>query len=328
MTVTRRKTLGALGAAGVLGLGRSAWAQAGGPFPNHPVKVVVPFGAGTSVDLTMRLLAPRMGQALGQPLVIDNRAGATGVIGSELVARSAPDGYTICMGTVASHATVVPMSAKLPYDVMRDFTFIGQATAAPAIIVINPDVPARNLQEFVAWTKTLPSGADYASLGVGGSGHLATELLALKTGAKLVHVPYNDAGRAITDLASGRLKAMIYYSSVIPFVNAGQLRAIAVMHDKRLAALPQTPTTEEQGFPGIMVSSWQGLFGPGGMPDAVRDRLYAALQTAVNDPELLPQIVAKGGVPAAVAPAPFRAFVQGEITKWTEVVRAAKITAA
>lgn len=324
MMFTRRRMAAALGAGAIVGLGRGALAQAG-PYPTRPVKVVVPFGAGSSVDATMRLLAPKMSQALGQPLIIDNKAGATGVIGSEFVARSAPDGYTICMGTVASHATVVPLSPKLPYDVLRDFTLIGQTTAAPAIIVINTSVPARTLAEFVAWSKTQPSGVDYASMGVGGSGHLATELLAMKTGAKLVHVPYNDAGRAMSDLVGGQVKAMIYYSSVIPFVQAGQLRALAVMHDKRLAALPQVPTTDEQGISGITVSSWQGLFGPAGMPDAVRDRIFSAMQSAVMDPEIQPQIISKGGIPAPLAPAQFRAFVQGEIAKWTEVVRVGNI---
>lgn len=325
MTLNRRQVI--QGAAGAL-LGGSAvsatWAQGAG-YPDRPIRLVVPWGTGSNGDIAMRLLAPRMSQLLGQQVIVDNKAGATGVMGSEQVTRTAPDGYTLLMASIASHSTIVPLSPKLPYNVMRDFSYIGGATSTPAVIVVTPSVPARDLKEFVAWTKTQPRGVDYASSGLGGSGHLATEMLRLRTGASLVHVPYKEAGRAVSDLAAGVCKMMIYYASVVPLVRSGQLRALAVMSDQRMSGLPYVATTEEQGFHGMTVSAWTGLMAPAGLPDPIRDKVYAALRTAVLDPALKPNLVAQGLEPFALPPAEFKRFVEGDITKWAEVVRVAGI---
>ncbi|MDO8280906.1 MAG: tripartite tricarboxylate transporter substrate binding protein [Burkholderiaceae bacterium] len=325
MTLNRRQVIQGAGGALLGGAAASgAWAQSAG-YPDRPIRLVVPWGSGSNGDIAMRLLAPRMSQILGQQVVVDNKAGATGVMGSEQVTRAAPDGYTLLMASIASHSTIVPLSPKLPYNVARDFSYIGGATSTPAVIVVTPSVPARDLKEFVAWTKTQPRGVDYASSGLGGSGHLATEMFRLKTGASLVHVPYKEAGRAVTDLAAGVCKMMIYYASVVPLVRSGQLRALAVMSDQRMSGLPDVATTEEQGFKGMTVSAWTGLMAPLGLPDPIRDKVFAALRTAVLDPALKPNLVAQGLEPFALPPAEFKRFVEGDITKWTEVVRVAGI---
>ncbi len=330
MTLSRRRTLitAAAGAATMAGLGAAPRAQSRSgsePFPTRPIRIIVPYGAGSTTDMTMRMIAPRMSQLLGQPLVIDNKSGATGVIGSDAVAKSPPDGYTLVMGTVASHATLVPLVPTLPYDVLRDFTPIGLAATPPGLVVIHPSVPARTLAEFVAYSKTQPDGVDYASSGVGGSGHLATELLRLKTGAKIVHVPYRDVGRGISDLLAGRVKMMIYYAPVLPHVRSGALRGLAVLSDKRVAFAPDLPTAIEQGVPGLVASGWQGLFGPAALPDAIRDQIFGAMKDALLDPAIQPLLAEQGQQAAPMASVEFRRFVKAEIDKWTEVVKAADI---
>lgn len=320
----RRLVRGLAGGALAAGATRPLMAQ-GGAYPVRPIRIIVPYGAGSSTDLALRLIAPRMTQILGQPVVIENKVGATGVIGSDMVAKSPPDGYTLVMGTVASHATMGPLSPSLPYNILRDFSFIGRAVTSPALIAIHPGVPARDLGEFVAWAKSQPKGVDYASSGMGGSGHLATELLRMRTGANLVHVPYKDAARGVSDLVGGQVKMMIYYASLVPFIRGGQLRGIGVMSERRVGSLPEVPTTEEQGFAGLIASAWGGLFGPVGLPEAIRDRLYAALREAVMDPAVAPQFVTQGNEPAPLAPAEFRRFVEADIAKWTEVVRVAGV---
>jgi tripartite-type tricarboxylate transporter receptor subunit TctC len=331
MGFTRRQTLigiaaGAMAAACPGSPPPRAQPRAGSePFPTRPIRIVVPYGAGSTTDMTMRMIAPRMSQRLGQPLVIDNKSGATGAIGSDAVAKSPPDGYTLVMGTVASHGTLVPLMPTLPYDVLRDFTPIGLATTPPGLVVIHPSVPARTLAEFVAYSKTQPDGVDYASSGVGGSGHLATELLRLKTGAKIVHVPYRDVGRGISDLLAGRVKMMIYYAPVLPHIRSGALRGLAVLSERRVAFAPDLPTAIEQGVPGLVASGWQGLFGPAGLPDTIRDQIYTAMKDTLLDPGIQP-LLADQGQEIALMPGPeFQRFVKAEIDKWAEVVKVADI---
>jgi tripartite-type tricarboxylate transporter receptor subunit TctC len=267
------------------------------------------------------MIAPRMSQLLGQSLVIENKSGATGVIGSDAVAKSPPDGYTLVMGSVASHGTLVSLMPSMPYDVLRDFVPIGLATTPPGLVVVHPSVPARTLAEFVAWSKTQGNGVDYASSGVGGSGHLATELLRLKTDAKLVHVPYRDVGRGISDLLAGRVQMMIYYAPLLPHIRSGALRGLAVLSERRVAFAPDLPTAIEQGVPGLVASGWCGLFGPAKLPDAIRDKLYAAMKEALLDPAIQPILAEQGQEALPMGGAEFRRFVEAEIGKWAEVVK-------
>ncbi|MGB3067254.1 MAG: tripartite tricarboxylate transporter substrate binding protein [Ottowia sp.] len=325
--IRRRTVAGAAGALIAAAYAPRAAAQSSTPqphFPSKPIRIIIPYGAGSSTDIAMRLIAPRMAEKLGQPIVIENRAGGTGIIGSEFVAKSPPDGYTLVAGTVASHAALVPLMPGMPYNVRTDFTPIGLAVVPPAIVAIHPAVPAKNISEFVAWSKQQPAGVSYASSGSGGSGHLATELLKLKTGAHLVHVPYKDASRAVTDLMAGHVQLMVYYATLLPHIRAGKLRALAVLSDKRVAFAPDIPTAAEQGLP-ISVSGWIGLFGPAGLPAPVRDAIYAVMREALLDPAIQPQMLSSGQEPQPLPPLEFGKFVDAEIARWTEVVRAANI---
>jgi len=327
-TLARDLLLG--GAIGVaLGGSRPAAAQQPGPgaaaFPNRPVRVVVPFGAGTSTDIMTRLVAPKMSEDLGQPVVVENRAGAGGVVGSEAVAKSPPDGHTLCMGSIASHSVNVSLMPRLPYDVLRDFTPVSLVTNAPNLMVVGPSVPARTLQEFLAWAKA-QRGVSYASAGNGTSSHLAGELLKLRTGAPLEHVPYRSGAQAVTDVVAGQVPMLVYQvTAVLPFVRDGKLRAIASTSARRLEWTPEVPTVVEQGVPDFDVAAWHGLFAPAGLPQPVLDRVYGALSKALADPELRPKLVEQGLEPVSMPPAEFRRFLEGDIAKWRELVRAANI---
>ena len=322
---SRRAVLG--GAAAGLSaplLARGARAQGG--WPTKPIRVIVPFGAGTSTDIMTRLVTPRMGQALGQPLVVENRPGAGGVVGSEAVARSAPDGYTLCMGSIASHSVNVSLMPNLPYDVLRDFTPVSLVTSAPNLLVVGNHVPARTLGEFLAWARAQPGGASYASAGNGTSSHLAGELLKQKTGVPLEHVPYRSGAQALTDIISGQVAMTVYQvTAVLPFVRDGKLRALATTSARRLDWTPEVPTVEEQGVRPFDVAAWHGLFAPANLPAPVLERIFGALTAALNDPELRPKLHDQGLEPVGMSPADFRPWLEADIAKWREVVRAGNI---
>ena len=319
ITATRRALLGAGLAAGLL---PAAGARAQDGWPNRPIKLVVPFGAGTSTDVIARLLAQRMQPLLGQPLVVENRAGAGGVVGSDAVAKSAPDGYTLCMGSIASHSVNMSLMPQMPYDVLRDFSCISLVTEAPNLLVVSQSVPARTLPEFIEWAKQQRNGVSYASAGNGTSSHLAGELLKLKTGAPLVHVPYRSGAQAVTDVIGGTVPMTIYQvTAVLPFVKEGRLKALATTSAKRLEMVPEVPTAIEQGINDFDVAAWHGLFGPAKLPDAIRDRIYAAMREALFAPDLKELLFAQGLIPVGMPPAEFRPWLEQDIAKWREVVR-------
>lgn len=318
-----------LAATGALGVRRAA-AQPrrsdDAPYPTRPIRVVVPFAAGSATDVMMRHLAPLMSQALGQPLVIDNRAGAAGVIGSELVARSSPDGHTLLMTAISSHSIAVAIRPKLPYNVLRDFTPIGRACTSTSFVVVHPSVPARTLQELVAYSKTAPKGVGYASGGVGSSNHLAGEMLRLRTGANIFHVPYSNVAQAISDVLAGHVPMLIYAVALLPYIRDGRLRALAVTSDARQKKAPDVPTAAEQGISGMVANSWFGMFGPAQLPESIRDRVFAALRDALLAPDIAPKLIDMGMEPSLLSPADFRAFIQRDIAMWTEVVKASGVT--
>jgi tripartite-type tricarboxylate transporter receptor subunit TctC len=304
------------------GLALAGPARAAG-FPDRPIKVVVPFAAGSAVDSVMRIVAPGMTQALsGTTIVIEDRSGATGAIGSEYVAKSAPDGYTLLVGTVATHATLAATRDDLPYNVEHDFTPIGLMTQSWTIAAVTPSLPVRNLAELAAYTKAQPSPLNYASGGVGGVSHLAPEMVRLRTGANIHHIPYRDAAEGIRDTIAGRVGLMIYPAALVPHVRSGSLRAIAVLAPQRLAALPDVPTAVEQGYPDLVASGWQGLFGPAKLPTPVRDQLGAALRDSVRNPSTSAKLVDQGFDVEASTPDEFAKFVSNEVAKWTEVAHA------
>ena len=317
----RQIVAGAAAAAATAVVPRAASAQATA-FPNRPIRLVVPYGPGSATDVQTRTLLPKMSEVLGQQVVVENRPGATGTIGAEQVARTAPDGYTIMVGTNATHATMQSLT-KLPYVVMRDFSFIGRMSSTPAFVIVNNDVPAKTLPEFVAWAKTQPQGVPYGSTGNGGSGHLASELIRMRTGINLIHVPYKEGNRAVTDLIGGEIKMMSYFASILPQVKAGRLRALAVLSEKRSPSAPDLPTAAEQGLPGLDVAAWAGMFGPAGIPQPALEKLWGALQAALDDPRTKEQFMQQGVEPLPLGLEPFRRYCEAEAARWAEVIKTA-----
>jgi tripartite-type tricarboxylate transporter receptor subunit TctC len=321
----RRALLGAALAAPTLSLARPALAQ--GAWPSRPIRMIVPFGAGTSTDIMTRLVTPRMSEELGQPIVVENRPGAGGIVGSDAVAKSPPDGYSLCMGSIASHSVNQTLIRTIPYDVLRDFTPVSLVTNAPNLLVVGNQVPAKTLPEFIAWAKT-QQGVAYASAGNGTSSHLAGELLKLKTGAPLEHVPYRSAAQALTDVVSGQVPMTIYQvTAVLPFVRDGRMKALASTSARRLEWTPEVPTAIEQGIADFDVSAWHGLFAPPNLPAPILDKVFGALTKALTDPALRPRLIEQGLEPVGMKPDEFRTYLAGDIAKWREVIRAADIKA-
>ncbi|MFC7737624.1 Bug family tripartite tricarboxylate transporter substrate binding protein [Roseomonas sp. GCM10028921] len=273
-----------------------------------------------------RLVGPGMAKILGQPLIVENRPGASGAVGSEVISRSAPDGYSLLMGAVASHAVIPSLMPRLPYDPVRDFTHISLVTNAPNLLVVHPSVPAKTLPEFLEWARRQPNKVAYASAGNGTSSHLAGELLVLRTGAPLEHVPYGSGAQAVTDVMAGTVPMLVYQvTAVLPFVRDGKLRALATTSNVRLSWTPQVPTVEEAGIRDFDVAAWHGLFGPAGLPSPIVEALYKALRVTLNDPALRPRLEDLGLVPVGMPPAEFGPFLKADIVKWREVIRAANI---
>jgi len=320
----------AIAAALSLLLSFPAWGQtASTGFPNRPLRIVMPFPAGTSVnDVLGRALAQRLSGPLGQQVLFDNRSGAAGTIGSEMVAKSPPDGYTLLLA-VTGPMTIAPfVYKKLGYDTLRDFTPVALVALAPYIIVVHPSVPARNLKELIALAKARPGELLFASAGVGSTPHLCTELLMNMAGIRMTHVPYKGGSPAMVDTIAGQ--AQVNCTSVTnaaPFIRQGKIRGIGVTPIKRSLALPDLPTLDEQGLKGFNVSQWMGIFAPAKTPPAIVQRLHQEIARVVNDPEYSKFIVQQGGEPALLGPEEFGALVRGELERWGKLVKAIGVTA-
>src|SRR5262249_11943673 len=261
----------------------SAFAQS---YPSKPIRLIVPFAAGGGNDNIARLVGKHLNESLGQPLVIDNRPGAGGVLGAELAAKSAPDGYTLFLGGVGSHAVNPNLIEKLPYDPIRDFAPVILLAQAPLILVVHPSVPARTFAEFVAYARKNPGKLNFASNGNGSSAQLAAVMFDSMAGAGMVHVPYKGLAPALTDLLSGQVQLM--FSSVVailPHIKAGKLRALAVTGEKRLASLPDVPTVAESGFPGFEASSWYGILAPARTSPEIGTRLNTEFRQPPHPPQ-------------------------------------------
>ncbi len=291
-------------------------------FPTKPIRLVLTYAPGGSTDAVMRPLAPDMGQALGQQVVIDNRGGAGGIIGTEIVARAVPDGYTILLGTSAG-LTINPLIQKnLPYHPERDFMPISLVVVNPQILVANPGVPANNVSELITLAKAKPGSLNFASPGIGSPNQMGMELLKAMAGIDLVHVPYKGGGPASTDLFSGQV-ALMFNSipSVIQYVKAGRLKAMAVGSAKRSPAAPDVPTVAESGVPGFEYVTWYGLFAPAATPAPVIAKLNAAIGTALRNPERMQQMVAAGSEPRPTTPAALKEYMAAEHQRWERVVK-------
>jgi len=296
-------------------------------YPDKPVRLIVPFAPGGGVDFIARTVALQLAEALGRPVIVDNRAGGGATIGTEMGARAAPDGYTLLVGTSTS-LSVNPVLMKVHYDSTRDFTAIAPLGTQPHVFVINPAVPAKSLREFIALAKTKPGFFRYSSSGNGGPAHLAGELFKQATGTELVHVPYRGQSASIISVASGEAQFSVpSIASVLPQIRANKLRAIAVTSQKRVTVAEDIPTLSEEGYAGIESSSWTGLFGPVGMPAAIVQNLMQNIALALKSPDIVARFSAAGVTPGGENTVDFAMFVQKDIAKWGKVVRLANIHA-
>jgi tripartite-type tricarboxylate transporter receptor subunit TctC len=309
--------LAALLAAAVLPSG-TALAQT---WPNRAVTIVVPFPPGGSVDILARLIGEKLAPALGQPVVVDNRSGATGTIGSAHVAKAAPDGYTLLLGTTGPVTMAPALTAGLTYDSSKDFAPIIEVGITPMVMVVSPNLPAKNLAEFVAYAKTRPGKLNFVSSGTGTTGHLAGEMLKFMAGLDMVHVPYRGGAPAAQDLIAGQVELMFQLvPQMQPHIAAGQLRALGVTAEKRSKALPDVPTMIEQGFPDFEVVTWFGFFAPANTPSAVVDRLNREIAKVIEAPDVTARLTELGSEYSRNSPKEFADFIQRDLRKWKLVV--------
>lgn len=293
-------------------------------YPDRPVKMVVGFGAGGPTDIIGRLFAQKLSELLGQPMVVENKAGAGGNLAAETVARSQPDGYTILLTHLATQVISPLIYAKLPYDVDKDFEPVTQLIAVPNMMVVHPSVKANNVKELIALAKASPGKLNFASGGSGTSGHLSSELFKSLAGVDIVHVPYKGSAAALADLRTGRVQMMTEnLQFLLPQVKSGALRALAVTPATRVPAVPELPTVAEAGVPGYDVSSWFGIVVPRGTPAAVIERLNRDFVRAVNAPDVQAKLAEMGALPVGSSQQEFAAMMKREAAKWAPVVKAA-----
>ncbi len=299
-------------------LAAPAWAQA---YPSRPIRLVLPFAAGGLVDVPGRIIAHRLAQALGQPVVVENKPGAGSTIGADSVAKAKPDGYTL-MITSTTHVISANLYRSLPYDALRDFTAVMKIAEGPYVLVVHPGVAARTVVELVAAAKLEPGRIDYASSGNGSSQHLVAALFCALSGAPLNHVPYKGSDRAMQDILGGRVAVgFVGTPNALPHLRSGRLRALAVSTARRSPELPAVPTLHEAGVPGYEATIWMGLFAPAGLPREIVARLHGEIGRVLQAPEARATIAATGVGVSLAPPEAFAAFVRAEHAKWGKVVR-------
>ena len=307
----------AVGAAALAPL--AAQAQA---FPNKTIRIVVPFPPGGSTDLLARRISEKLAAVWGQPVVVDNRAGAGGTVGAEHVAKSAPDGYTLLMGVTGSNAISAALYPKLSYDVVKDFSPVSMVVSSPLVLVKNPTVKAASMKEFVALAKAKPGAISYGSPGNGTSMHLTGEMFELATGTAMVHIPYRGSAGALTDLMRAQIDTMFGdFLVVLPQLQAGKIQALAVTSKKRHPMLPEVPTVGESGYSGFEALSWQGVFAPAGTPPDVMTKLSTEINKALKSPEIQEYFGSRGFIIEGNSPAEFKSFIVSEVVKWTRIVK-------
>ena len=292
-------------------------------YPTRPVRFVVPFAPGGSTDTLARTMGVKLADALGEQIVVDNRPGANGDIGMLIVSRSPPDGHTIVLGYIANLAIAPSLQPKMPYDPVKDFAPITQPASSPNVLTAHPSVPAGNLKELLALAKAKPGQVSFASTGVASVGHLTGELLNNLAGVKMTHVPYKGSGQAVTDLLGGHVQVMFSgFSSTLPHIKAGKLRALAVTGAKRSAALAEVPTIAEQGFPGVEATAWYGILAPANTPRPIVARLHDEFVRILKLPDVTQRLEGLGFEIVGSTPEAFGAYIRSETTKWEKVVRA------
>ena len=304
-------------------LAASATAQ---DYPNKPIRFIVPYPPAGGTDIVARVLSAPLAAALGQPIVIDNRGGAAGNLGTDIAAKAVPDGYTILF-TLSSHTINPKLYDKLPFDVEKDFAPVSLAALVPQILVANPSVPASDVRELVALAKAQPGKLNYASVGTGSPAHIAGELLKLKTGIDMVHVPYKGGGPAIADTLGGQVQlAFVSLPAALQYVRAGKLKALAVTSDKRSIAAPEIPTITESGIECV-VNAWYGALAPAKTPPAIVAKLQAVFAKVLAMPDVKEKLLAQGAEAAASTSEDFDRRIRAELKQWDYVIREAKIKA-
>ena len=295
-------------------------------YPTKPIRLIVPFPPGGTTDIVGRLFADKLGQELGQTIVIENKAGAGGSIGSAQVANSAPDGYTLGIATVSTHGINPAIYHNLSFDAEKDFTPISNLAAVPNVMSINPKVPAKNMSEFIALAKKEPGKLSYASAGNGSVSHMMGELFKMSSGTDLMHVPYRGVGPALNDTLAGQVDVLYdNLPSSLPHIQAGKLIALAVAAPKRVAALPDVPTFAEVGLTPVNDSSWFGLVGPANLPKPVLEKLHAAVVKASADPAVVQRLEGLGASPVANTPEEYAQQISAEITKNKRIAKEANV---
>jgi tripartite-type tricarboxylate transporter receptor subunit TctC len=316
----RRNVVGMI-VASITALATSAQAQ---DYPAKPIKILVGFAAGGGTDVTARVLAPRLSERLGQPIIVENRPGAAGNIATELAVRAAPDGYTLLMGTIAALAINPSLYGNLTFDPLKDLTPISLAVSLPNIIVTHPSVPAKTLAELVALSKAKPGTFNYGTSGSGSAGHLAGELFKQLTKTDFTHIPYKGGAPAMTDLVAGQINmSFAAAGTAVAQIKAGKINALAVTTIKRSSALPNVPTVEEAiGLKGYESNNWYGLVGPANLPRAIVDKLHAAMVATLNELEIKDKLLTQGlDTSPSATPEAFGAYIKKETEIWSKVVK-------
>ncbi|KAA0074702.1 tripartite tricarboxylate transporter substrate binding protein [Tardiphaga sp. P9-11] len=294
-------------------------------WPNRPIRMVVPYTPGGYTDLMARLVSEKMAIALGQPIVIENKPGANAAIGTDAVAKAAPDGYTF--GTViAAHSVNPTLNPKLPYDAMKDFTYVSLTSVAPLILIATPSLPAKDMKEFIALAKAKPGSLNFASSGIGSAAHLTMEMLKSREGINLQHIPYKGTSGALQDTVGGQINVMFdVIGPLMSQVKSGNAKALAVAAKARVPAAGDVPTMAEAGVPDFVSGTWSGIIAPAGTPKEIVDRVSLEAKKALTDPDLKKKLDDQGIVPMGTTPDEFRAFVTDEIARWKKVITDAGI---
>lgn len=297
-------------------------------YPARSIRMVVGYPPGGGTDIVGRMVAQKLSESFGHSVVVDNRGGATGNIGTEMVARAAPDGYTLLMGNVAPNAINVSLFAKIPFDPVNDFEPVSLVALTPNILIVHPSLPVRTVKEFVALAKMKPGELNYSSAGIGSSSHLAPELLAMLTGIQIVHVPYKGGGPGLIDLLSGQMQFMMTTTpAAMPHVKSGRVRALAVTSARRSQSLPDLPSVAEAGVKDYEVSTWYGVLAPARTSKAIVTRLHGEIVKLLAVPDIRDKLLSQGFEPVGGTPEEFGAYIKSEIAKWAKVIKTARIKA-
>lgn len=297
-------------------------------YPDKPIRLVVPFAPGGGTDILARVVADHLGRSLGVPVVVDNKAGAGGTIGTDLVTKAKPDGYTLLMGTNATLALAPGLYRQLPYDPVKDLTPIASVASGPSILVVSPSIPVRDVASLIAYIKARPRELNYGSAGNGSMAHIATALMNKMAGIDTVHIPFKGGAAATQELVAGRLQFMIAGSvETVPLMEAGKVRALAVTTKTRFPGLPNLPTIAEAGLPGYEITNWFGVFAPAGLAADAVELLASKVNELLADPAVRDAFLKQGVQPAPMSPSAYREFVRTEVTRWTNEVRQMNVTA-